>query len=286
VPRRSLARAAFILTSIALVTATPARAQESAYFVTYDHYLEESGNIEIGLATTTGIPKNNQSPYHAPWLELEYGVSGWWTTELYLEGVASHRDGSGPTGWRWENRFRPFRGEHRINPVLYVEFEDINEGSRIQKEIVGSGGIKYEPIAQLRASRARELEAKLILSSRAGAWNIAENFIAEKNLSEDEGIEFGYSVGVSRPIGLIAKGAECRFCAENVVVGMEVYGGLGSTLDFGRVEQRHYAAPVIAWRLGGHSTLKASVGAGLTKASDRLLVRVGYVYEFATRGRK
>ena len=29
------------------------------------------------------------------------------------------------TGYRWENRFRPLLREHWINPVLYIEFENI-----------------------------------------------------------------------------------------------------------------------------------------------------------------
>jgi hypothetical protein len=264
----------------------PGHAQERPYFVTYDHYLEEPGNLEIGLSSTTGLPRRDQSPYHAPWLELEYGVSGWWTTEVYLEGVTTNRDGSGFTGWRWENRFRPLKGEHRINPVLYVEYEHLNEASRIQKEILGSGGIEYEPIALLRATTARELEGKLILSSTVSNWNIAENIIFEKNLSEDEGVEFGYSVGVSRPLGALARSTECRFCSENFVVGVEAYGGLGSTVAFDRGEQRHYVAPVVAWHLGGRDTLKASLAVGTTSASDRFLIRIGYVREFATRGRK
>ena len=284
-----LLRRPLILAATALLLQllpVPALAQERAYFVTYDHYLEEPGNLELALSSTSGLPRHGESPYHAPWIELEYGVSGWWTTELYLEGTTTNRDGSAFTGWRWENRFRPLKGDHLINPVLYVEYENINEASRIQKEILGSGGLDFEPIALLRATTARELEGKLILSSAIRGWNVSENFILEKNLSADEGVEFGYSVGVSRPLGLLASNDACRFCAENFVVGLEVYGGLGSTLEFGRAEQRHYAAPVLAWRLTDRATLKASVAAGLTAASDRMLVRVGYVYEFSTRGRK
>jgi len=256
----------------------PARAQERAYFVTYDHYLEEPGNLEIALANTTGVPKNGNAVYHAPWLELEYGFTGWWTAELYLEGVTT-RDGKGFTGWRWENRFRPLRSEHRVNPVLYVEYEDINEASRIQKEIVGSGAIEFEPIAELRTVHARELEAKVILSSVAGAWNLSENIIFEKNLSADEGVEFGYSVGVSRPIGTFAKGSSCHLCAENFIVGVEAYGGLGSTEGFAGGEQRHYLAPVVGWHVTPRTTIKASAGIGLTQASDNALLRVGVSFE-------
>ena len=279
-------RVSVLCSFLMLCAVASASAQEGPYFVTYTHYLEEPGNLEIALASTTGIPKNDQSVYNAPWLELEYGFTGWWTGELYLEGVTTRRDGNGFTGWRWENRFRPLRGEHRVNPVLYVEYESINEASRIQKEIVGSGGIAYEPIADLRRNHARELEAKLILSTVVGGWNVSENIIFEKNLSAAEGLEFGYSVGVSRPIGQRASGPSCHFCAENFVAGVEAYGGLGSTVAFAKDEQRHYVAPVVGWHVTDRSTIKASVGLGLTESSDRYLVRVGWSYELPTRGGK
>lgn len=278
----------FAIRLVALVVcvtfAVPALAQERAYFVTYDHYLEEPGNLEIAVATTTGVPKSNRASYTAPWLELEYGFTGWWTGELYLEGVTTRGDGNGFTGWRFENRFRPLKSEHRINPVLYVEYESLNEASRIQKEIVGAGGLPFEPIDELREEHAHELEAKLILSSAAGVWNVAENIIVERNLSEDEGVEWGYSVGASRPLGTIASGRECHVCRENFIIGVEAYGGLGSTEAFDRQNQRHYVAPVIGWHITGRSTFKASTAFGLTERSDRYLLRFGFAYELPVRG--
>ena len=261
----------------------PASAQERPYFVTYDHYLEERGSLEVAVATTTGIPKHGHSAYTAPWLELEWGVTGWWTAELYLEGVTTRRDGRGFTGWRLEHRFRPFRDEHRINPVLYVEYERINEASRIQKEIVGSGPLSVEPIDELRRRSAHELEAKLILSSAIRGWNVSENVTFEKNLSEAEGVEFGYSAGVSRSLATLATGSACRFCRENVVLGLEAYGGLGSTAESGLADTRHFVAPVLAWRVNDRMSLKVSHGFGLTQASDRYLFRASLAYEFSTR---
>jgi len=243
----------------------PATAQERPYFVTYDHYLEEPGDLEVAIASTTGFPKVDTPSYTAPWLELEYGVTGWWTSELYLEGVTTGSDGSAFTGWRWENRFRPLTSEHRINPVLYVEYEGINEASRIQKEIVGSGALSSEPIAELRKTPAHELEGKVILSSAVNGWNIAENLIVEKNLSADEGLEFGYSVGVSRSLGGLASGSACHLCRENFVAGVEAYGGLGSSQLWGLTDTRHYIAPLLAWHI-----------------TDRTL-RFGYSYEFSAR---
>ena len=115
---------------------------------------------------------------------------------------------------------------------------------------------------------------------------MSENFILEKNLSAAEGVEFGYAAGVSRAIGALASGTTCHFCAENFVVGVEAYGGLGSTLAFARDEQRHYVAPVVAWRVTDRSTIKTSVGVGLTESSDRYLVRVGWSCELPIRGGK
>jgi hypothetical protein len=263
----------------ATLAPVPASAQERAYFVTYDHYLEERGNLEIALAATTGIPKGEVPTYTAPWLELEYGLTGWWTAEFYLEGVAAHGQGSAFTGWRWENRFRPLKTERAINPVIYVEYENINEASRIQKEIVGSGALSHESIAELSEEHVHELEAKLILSSAVRGWNVSENFIVEKNLSEDEGFEFGYSVGVSRPLGGLASGTSCRFCRENFVAGVEAYGGLGESKDFTLADTRHFLAPVVAWHLSDRMMIKASAGFGLTDASERYLFRFGWAYE-------
>ena len=274
-----------ILVILLCLCATSASAQERAYFVTYDHYLEERGNLEIAVATTTGFPRDGNSTYTAPWLELEYGVNGWWTVELYMEGVTTRHDGSGFTGWRWENRFRPLKSDHRINPVIYIEYEHINEASRIQKEIVGRGRLHFEPISELREEHVHELEGKLILSSAVRGWNIAENLVVEKNLSEDEGLEFGYSVGVSRSLGGLASETTCRFCRENFVAGAEIYGGLGTTQDRTLRDTRHYIAPVLAWRVSDTSTFKVSTGIGLTNASDRVLLRFGYAYEFPIGGR-
>jgi hypothetical protein len=268
-----------------LAGASSARAQEPAYFVTYSHYLEEPSNLEIAVATTTGLPRDGHSAYTAPWLELEYGLKGWWTTELYLEGVSTRRDGSGFTGWRWENRIRPLAGEHPINPVLYVEYESINEASRIQKEIVGSGALAFEPIAELRQTHVHELEGKFILSSTAAGWNVSENFVVEKNLSANEGLEFGYSVGVSRSLGSVASGASCHWCRENLVAGVEAYGGLGTTKISGLSDTRHYLAPVLGWHVTERTMLKVSTGFGLTNSSDRYLVRAGYAYELPIGGR-
>ena len=253
--------------------------EEAPYFVTYDHQLEEPGNLEIATSSTMGVPRTGEKFYFAPYVEFEYGVAGRWTSELYLEGQSTWNDSTIFTGWRLENRFRPLKREHWINPVLYLEYENLNEGSRIQKEIVGNAPAPGEPNSELRQTHAHELETKLILSSNIHDWNIAENFIVEKNLSAEEGFEFGYALGLYRPLATLASGANCRFCRENFSVGMELYGGLGSTNAFGFHQTAHYLALVVSWQISDNASLRFSPAIGLTHDSNPVLLRFGYSYE-------
>jgi hypothetical protein len=285
----NLCRRAFragLLSLLLAAVANSVAAQEAPYFVTYDHHMEEPGNLEIATWTTLGFPRSGQKLFFAPFSEFEYGVTARWTTELYLESQATSGDSAVFTGWRLENRFKPLKREHWINPILYFEYEGINEASKILKEVVGNAGISDARNAELAAAHAHEIEAKLILSSNVHDWNLAGNFIVEKNLSEDEGIEFGYALGVARPLAKLASGKECRFCRENFTAGLELYGGLGSTNGFGFHETAHYLAPVISWQLSDNSSLHFSPSIGLTNESYPLLLRFGYAYEIRGFGRK
>ena len=264
-----------------------ASAQESPFFVTYNHHMEEPGNLDVEMSTTTGIPRAGQMAYTAPYMELEYGVTAQWTSELYLEGQSSPGDSTVFTGWRLENRYKPLAREHWINPVLYVEYESLNEASRILKEVEGGGPDLTSRNALLTPIHDHELETKLILSSDYGDWNIAENFIAAKNFAQSEGVEFGYSLGASHPLATLASGNECRFCRENFTAGAEIYGGLGSTIDgLSARGTQHYLAPVISWLVTENSTLRFSPGFGLTHETNPVLIRFGYTYEVQGAGKR
>src|SRR5436190_9101218 len=273
-----------ICVALMLLFAGEAVAQEKPFFVTYNHHMEEPGNLDVELSSTNGIPRSGQHFYAAPYLELEYGVTAQWTSELYLEGQSTWGDSTVFTGWRFENRFKPLKREHWINPVLYLEYENINEASRIQTEIEGGGLDLTSRNSLLTPGHAHELEGKLIFSSDYSDWNISENFIFTKSFSESEGVEFGYAFGAYRPLATLASAADCRWCRENFVAGIEMYGGMGSTLDFDVRGSAHYIAPVIAWSVSDNSTLRFSTGFGLTHQSNPVLVRVGYAYEIQNFG--
>jgi hypothetical protein len=261
------------------------RAGEGPFFITYTHQMEEPGNLEFAIKSVTANP-NGASRFFGAAAEFEYGLKGWWTTELYLDGQTTRHDSTVFTGFRWENRFRLLQREHWINPVLYFEFENINGADKSLLEIVDNDG-KDDLVGrndESRQEKKRELEAKLILSSYFKGWTVAENFIAEKNVAHAP-FEFGYAVGISRPLALAALPVRCEFCRENFQAGVEVYGGLGTHANFGLKNTSHYIAPTIAWTLSSGTTFRISPGFGLTGSSAPVLLRVGISYEIVQFGR-
>jgi hypothetical protein len=268
----------------AAFSAPASRAQESPYFVTYDHYLEEPGNLEIEYSSTFGTQRGGND-FHAYWAEFAYGVKAWWTTEFYLDGQTTFGDSTIFTGIRWENRVRPLKREHFINPVLYVEYENIKGTEKILKEVEGHDveGDFAPSNDTLRKEHKHEIETKLILSSTFKGWNISQNTIAAKNLS-NEPWEFGYAIGVSRPLALKARAKRCSLCPQNFTAGVEMYGGLGDRHSFGLHNTSHYLAPVLVWNLPSDWALRISPGFGLNDNSHRFLLRWGVSREISGFG--
>jgi hypothetical protein len=264
---------------LVLLAAPVVIAQESPYFITYDHHMEEPGNLEISLSPVFGVPKQGNRSV-ATSIELEYGTRGWWTTALYLDGQSTLRDSSLFTGYRIENRFRLLMDEHWINPVFYIEYVDINGADKVLKEVVGFDSWQglVDANSDARREKKREIETKLILSRNHRGWNFAGNLIAEKNLAEPAW-EFGYAFGANRPLALAATPNECRLCRENFSAGVELYGGLGESHRRTLSGTSHYLAPTVAWTLPNGVTTRVGVGIGLNGYSNRTLVRLGLSYE-------
>ena len=260
---------------VLLVTAViPLAAQERPYFVTYSHEMEEPGNLEIASYNVVGQPRGSNL-FLGSNLEFEYGVKTWWTSEFYLDGQSTQNDSTIFTGYRWENRFRPLLGEHFLNPVLYVEYENISADKGL-REVVGHDGAAdfAEANAIARGGVEREMELKLILGSNFRGWNVSENFVAEKSLAANPW-EFGYAWAVSRPLALAAKAQACSFCREKFQAGFEMYGGLGDRFGFGLHDTSHYAGPTVNWTAPNETTFSFSPQFGLNDYS------VPHLYRFA-----
>lgn len=261
------------------LTSRLGHAQERPYFIAYSHEMEEPGNLEINLGNVVGKPPSGNR-FLGSALELEYGVTAWWTTEFYFDGEVTQQDSTVFTGYRWENRFRPLLREHWINPVIYLEFENINGADKSLREIVGHDGKAdlIDPNRETRTEKKREIELKLILGSNYKGWNISENVIMEKNLAGSPW-EFGYAWGVSRPLALAAKSHDCTFCGEKFQAGVEMYGGLGERYSFGTSETSHYFGPTINWSAPNGMVLSFSPQFGLNDHSVPRLYRFGVSYE-------
>jgi hypothetical protein len=272
------------ISAVLLVAGMAAAAQEKPYFVTYSHDLEEPGNLEIETKTALARPDGGNH-FGALSTEFEYGARAWWTTEFYLDGQTTASDSTIPTGFRFENRFRPLMKEHLINPVLYVEFENINGADKTILEVVGHDGQAdlTDPNGEAREEIKHEGELKLILSSNVHDWNISENFIAEKNFGH-EPWEFGYAIGVARPLKTSLSLGSCTFCLEKLMAGAEVYGGLGDTWDLSMHDTSHYVAPIVGWNLPARMRLSFSPGFGLTGTSLDRVYRIGWAYEMPQLG--
>ncbi|HXH51343.1 MAG TPA: hypothetical protein VNM47_18540 [Terriglobia bacterium] len=262
---------------------TIAHAQESGYFVTYDHHMEEPGSLEVEFEPTTAQPGGGNR-FFSGLTEFEYGTTAWWTTELYLEGQKTLNDSTVFSGYRLENRFHILPGDHWINPVLYLEYERLSADKAL-KEVVGFDGQEdgLEPNGITRGEVEREVETRLILSSDYKGWNISENFIGEKNLAH-EPWEFGYAIGISRPLGLAASPFACSFCPENFRAGLELYGGLGTADRFTFHDTSQYIAPVLAWSLPAGPVFRISPSFGLTDPAYGFILRLGVSYEFSGFG--
>ena len=275
-----LIRCSLLALSLPLLARPFAVGQEKPYFVTYSHDLEEPGNLEVETKTALARP-DGSNRFGATAVEFEYGARAWWTSELYLDGQATAQDSAIFTGFRIENRVRPLLQEHVINPVLYVEYENIGRADKTLLEVVGHDGQGdlTEPNGTARQEHEHEAETRLILSSNLRDWNIAENFIAEKNLGHSPW-EFGYALGATRPLRSAAGARDSVFGLDKFIAGAELYGGLGDTSALSLGNTSHYIAPLVGWQLPRGMRLSFSPGFGLTSTSLDRVYRIGLAYEF------
>jgi len=262
-----------------LAVGPTARAQEPPYFVTYSSVLEEPGNLEIASQNLYSAPKDTNA-FYSQSVEFEYGVTAWYTAELYLQGQTTQNDSTIFTGFRIENRFRPLRADHWINPVIYIEYEDHNQADKSFMELTDNQVIQDLQVsnALLRKSVERAIEGKLILSSNFDGFNLSENFIAEKNLT-NEPWEFGYAVGASRSLASAASVRACSFCRQNFSAGGEIFGGLGTRYNFGFAGTSIYAGPTFAYSAPKNLMITVGPEFGLNANSANVLWRMKVAYE-------
>jgi len=188
-----------IATCALLAAAGAAHAGSDGLFTTYGSEVDR-GEVEVMLMNDFTRPssirrqRDGFGSYLSHMLEVEYGVS----EQLALEGmVESFEDLASKerafTGFRLEARYRLFRRHVPLNPMLYVEYEDLDARTRYKMEVSGWVDAPYTRPEE-EGGRERIVESRLVLAEKAGPVSLAANAIFETDLHGGD-TAFGYSLG-------------------------------------------------------------------------------------------
>lgn len=274
--------------AISLCCAAPAHAGKDANFVLYNHYTEEKGELEVEVYSDFAHVGKDEPNYTAQLYEIEYGVTDLWTASLYLESAKTFEDGGSYdfASFRFENRVRLFKDETLLNPVLYVEYEQIEPESRYVLSAAGRTDTPEGP-----EETEHEIETRLILSHDFSSnFNVAFNTIQEIKL--DNGVwSFGYAAGLNyvffRSFDAAAPDVSATqsnpFELNKLTLGLEAFGGLGDsvkglTLDGDKTEQ--YIGVALRADFKNNFHVGAGGAFGLTQESEDAIFRLTAGYEF------
>ena len=244
------------LAAAALLPASTARADRRAYGTTYEAVTAPRGEIDVETWTTFApqgeVEGGPSSRGMREMVELEYGITDRWDVALYnMLDVTSGDTQSGYAGFKVETRYRPAdRGEWFIDPVLYLEFQQLFRGDAKQK-----------------------IEGKLILAKDIGNVNIAANVALEEERLTDAtwNTEVEYAAGASYAL------------TPAWVVGAEVFGKLEK--EEMEIENRTWLGPTVSWAGGGRGMLSGvwvtlAGGAGVGEAADPYYARLIVGFQF------
>ncbi len=245
------------LSAAALLPASTALADRRAYGVTYEAVTAPRGELDVETWTTFApqgeVDGGPSSRGMREMIELEYGITDRWDAALYnMLDVTSGDTESGYAGFKVETRYRPTdRGEWFVDPVLYLEFQQLYRGDAHQK-----------------------VEGKLILAKDIGNVNIAGNVALEEERMTDAtwNTEVEYAAGTSYAL------------SPAWMIGAEVFGKAENG-EMGGVDHRSWAGPALSWAGGGTGALSGvwvtlAGGAGLTRDSDSYYARLIVGFQF------
>lgn len=260
---------------------SPASAGSGANFVVYNHHLADQGEKEVKLYSDFSDAGPAGSDYFAQLVELEYGVTDRWTAALYFEGVKSSGEDYEFGGWRFENRVQLFKGSVFLNPVLYVEYEQLEPDHRYKRSVKGrveaGEGDKEE-------ATEHELETKLLLGQDVtDRLDVAFNWINEVNLDSGKW-EFGYAAGLNYVLfETEASTAAGGWSIKEVKLGAELFGGLGDSqegLTVSASETEQYAGINLKGEFSNGIEVGIGGAFGLTDHSENAILRTFIGYEF------
>ena len=246
------------LCAAALIPTSEALADRRAYGTTYEAVTAPRGELDVETWTTIApqgeVDGGPSSRGMREMIELEYGITDRWDAALYnmVDMITSGDTESGYAGFKLETRYRPAdRGEWPVDPVFYLEFQQLFRGDANQKA-----------------------EAKLILAKDIGDVNIAANLALEEERLSDAtwNTEVEYAAGTSYAL------------SPAWMLGAEVFGKAEKG-EMGGIDNRSWAGPAVSWAGGGKGALRGvwvtlAGGAGLTHESDAYYARLIVGFQF------
>jgi opacity protein-like surface antigen len=248
---------ATVLGAATLAAGSAAHADRRAYGTTYEAVTAPRGEIDVETWTTFApqgeLEGGPSSRGMREMIELEYGITDHWDAALYnmVDMITSGDTESGYAGFKLETRYRPSdRGEWPIDPVFYLEFQQLFRGDARQK-----------------------YEAKLILAKDIGKLNIAANLALEEERTTEPAwnTEVEYAAGTSYAL------------TPAWMIGAEVFGK--AEKEAMEIENRTWLGPTVSWAGGGTGALRGvwvtlAGGAGLTEESDSYYARLIVGFQF------
>jgi hypothetical protein len=183
-----------------------ASAGNEANFVLYDHHTDEKGETEVNVFGDFSNAVGDEPRYSAQLFEIERALTDRWEAALYLEGDKIKDEDYQFGGLRLESRYRLFDYGVFLNPVLYVEYENLNPDHKYLLDVTGRTDMPDGP-----EKWEHEIESKLIVGHDiTNKFDVAFNWINETNLDTGRW-EFGYAAtpatargGKSKKLSLVA----------------------------------------------------------------------------------
>jgi hypothetical protein len=259
---------ALALGAAAVGGAVPAAAQDNYEIQVYGSETVAPGSTMVelhsnvaALGTTRTIDHmlRTQGAFHET-LEITQGWTSWFETGFYVF-TSIQPD----TTWEWV-------GDHIRPRVRAPERWELPVGLSLSTE-VGYQRRAFSPDTWT-------LELRPIIDKQWGPWYFAINPALERAL-EGESVGQGFEFSPAAKVGYNV--------TPKLAVGLEYYGALGPVTHFDpRREQQHQIFPVIDLDLGPRWEFNAGIGVGLTRSTDRLIIKMilGYRFEWGGGERK
>ncbi len=191
----SSTRAVLFLAAVALLAAHgKAWSGNEANFILYDYHTEKAATTSAMLLSDVARDVPGEPSYSAQMLMIEHAMTDRWTTEFMVEGQKTAGEQYQYTGWRWENRFRLFEYGTFLNPVLYIEYENLKPTTKYLMEVSGRTDAPENPGPP---QTERILETRLILGQElSDKLDVSFNWINETNIRNGQ-TDFGYAFGLN-----------------------------------------------------------------------------------------